>query len=458
MALLAACAAAAPRNARPAKEDRQEDLTVRVLLVDDQPTASLTSTVDLHIQDGGPARRLPPGTWILTIQDATPPAQRFHLFAKTFPLAERAAAQAYVREWQEKGMTPEIVSFGKRLQAGDKRFLDNRVLWISLIQCKTLSDAEQQRKDLEKQSVWPWIQAETVEPGKGTLVIEDKSAQPALEMSLPAHIHSDTPLVIGGGDYGFWQERREDRTYNGPFQVSVGSHGRLTVIETADIETYLCGVLPAEMPPGWPIEALKAQAVAARSEVLAGMNGRYALEGFDYWATERSRAYLGAGGRHPATDTAVQATAGQVLTDGSRIVPAVFSATCGGWTEDNDTVWSGPPDAQLRAVSDVVVSGDNPAHKPQEQGLANWLLRPPKAHCSGDTTYFRWRKTLSRKNLQLPLTSATASAKSAISVSATAAREVGSSGCASSAAKTPSLFVRNSPSDLHLMAFPVQCL
>ena len=68
----------------------------------------------------------------------------------------------------------------------------------------------------------------------------------------------------------------------------------LDAIEEIPIEDYLRGVLPAEMSVSWPIEALKAQAVAARSDVVAALSGRYTLEGYDFFATERSRAYQGA--------------------------------------------------------------------------------------------------------------------------------------------------------------------
>ena len=86
------------------------------------------------------------------------------------------------------------------------------------------------------------------------------------------------------------------------------------------------GVLPSEMPALWPVEALKAQAVAARSDVLQHMAIKHVLEGFNFTDSEGDRVYGGHGGRHPNADQAVRETAGRVLTAAGRIVAATFSA------------------------------------------------------------------------------------------------------------------------------------
>ena len=162
-------------------------------------------------------------------------------------------------------------------------------------------------------------------------------------------------------------------------------------MERLPVESYLQGVLPAEMPPLWPIEALKAQAVAARSEVLASLATKHRLEGFDFCGVEHCRAYAGNGGHSERTDAAVRATRGQILVQGNRIVPAVFASNCGGWTEDNETAWRAPPDAALRGIGDG--AGGRRKGAPSEAGVEHWLKSPPESYCSGDEKYFRWTRT-----------------------------------------------------------------
>jgi SpoIID/LytB domain protein len=200
-------------------------------------------------------------------------------------------------------------------------------------------------------------------------------------------------------DYGFWKSQRDNRSYAGDLAIAIGPDGLLELYETIQVDDYLAGVLPAEMPAGWPMEALKAQAIAARSEVLASRAGKHMLEGCDFCATEHCRAYLGHGGRETPTDRAVFETSGMVLAANGRTVPAVFSANCGGWTEDNETVWSAPPNPVLRGLPDFP-AGKSPAPKGISAfGLAKWLSNAPPAFCSANKEHFRWARRFSVREL-----------------------------------------------------------
>ncbi|HMB53873.1 MAG TPA: SpoIID/LytB domain-containing protein [Thermoanaerobaculia bacterium] len=127
----------------------------------------------------------------------------------------------------------------------------------------------------------------------------------------------------------------DDRRYRGDLLVYLNPRGSLNLINELDLEDYLRGVVPAEMGPAlYPrIEALKAQAVAARTYTLRNLGG-FAEEGYDLCATPRCQVYAGFGGEHPLSDRAVAETAGQVLLAGDELVDARYSATCGGHTED----------------------------------------------------------------------------------------------------------------------------
>jgi stage II sporulation protein D len=121
-----------------------------------------------------------------------------------------------------------------------------------------------------------------------------------------------------------------DRPYRGQMAVSVTGQ-KLDAINVVGLEQYLQGVVAQEMPSSWPDEALRAQAVAARSYALAH---RLTGKAFDLYADVRSQVYGGVAGEHPRTTAAVQATKGQVLLWEGKPIDALFHSTSGGATLD----------------------------------------------------------------------------------------------------------------------------
>lgn len=126
--------------------------------------------------------------------------------------------------------------------------------------------------------------------------------------------------------------RMGDRTLSAVVQVEAGPAG-LTVIEELPLDDYVAGVLSGELPRSFPLEAQKAQAVAARSYALvkkieAEASGR----GWHLGASVLSQVYSGAA-PNPVARAAADATKGEVLVSGNEPVEAFFHASCGGRTE-----------------------------------------------------------------------------------------------------------------------------
>ncbi|MCU0525830.1 MAG: SpoIID/LytB domain-containing protein [Elainella sp. Prado103] len=131
-----------------------------------------------------------------------------------------------------------------------------------------------------------------------------------------------------------------DRWYRGRTLV-VPTSGGITAVNYVDLEQYLYSVVGAEMPTSWSLEALKSQAVAARSYALyQRQHGATAI--FDVGDTTRWQVYGGLEKEAPSTRAAVDATAGQVLTYQGQIINAVFHSCAGGHTENVEDVWSSP--------------------------------------------------------------------------------------------------------------------
>ena len=134
--------------------------------------------------------------------------------------------------------------------------------------------------------------------------------------------------------------------YRGSVQVDV-VNGKLRAINFVGLEQYLYGVVPSEMPYTWLPEALKAQAVVARSYALATRR----TGAFDLYPDTRSQVYLGLEHERPSTNAAVDATAGQVVLYQGQVAKTYFFSTSGGRTASAEDVW-GEPVPYLVSVAD----------------------------------------------------------------------------------------------------------
>ncbi|HXY41567.1 MAG TPA: SpoIID/LytB domain-containing protein, partial [Vicinamibacteria bacterium] len=132
----------------------------------------------------------------------------------------------------------------------------------------------------------------------------------------------------------------DSTAYRGLVEVRPAEGGALTVVNVVNLEEYLRGVVPNELAPqAFPqLEALKAQAVAARTYVLAHL-GDYAGKGFDVCATAACQVYRGVPSEQPLSDRAVEETRGMVATWRGRPIHAFYTSTCGGHTEAGTAVF-----------------------------------------------------------------------------------------------------------------------
>jgi stage II sporulation protein D len=147
--------------------------------------------------------------------------------------------------------------------------------------------------------------------------------------------------------------RVDDRTYRGAVLFLAADRG-ITAVNLLDVETYLLGVVPLEIGAGRPeneLEAVKAQAIAARTYTIRHM-GRRAAQGFDGYGTVMDQVYGGADAEDPVSTRAVWETRGQVLVHGGRPIEAYYHSTCGGRTAALEEVWPGEPRPYLQSVSD----------------------------------------------------------------------------------------------------------
>lgn len=163
-------------------------------------------------------------------------------------------------------------------------------------------------------------------PYQGLIAVESKGEYTSL--------NTDS-LVLKPDSDGFVSTK--GKWYRGKLIVK-NINGSLTVINDIPLEEYIRGVVPSEMPSNWEYEALKAQAIAARSYALANL-GKQAKYGYDLKDNTEDQAYGGASSETDRTNKAVMETSGLVLTYDMKIISAYYSASAGGYTNTN--AWGG---------------------------------------------------------------------------------------------------------------------
>ena len=132
-----------------------------------------------------------------------------------------------------------------------------------------------------------------------------------------------------------WAQTR----YRGTLTL-IRAGSKFTVVNEVDLENYLRGILKIEMNPEWHQEALKAQAILARTYAVRN-RGRFAARGFDLCATQNSQIYRGVNGEDPRTDKAIADTKGQILTYGGKPASIFYHSDSGGATANVSHVWGG---------------------------------------------------------------------------------------------------------------------
>lgn len=160
------------------------------------------------------------------------------------------------------------------------------------------------------------------------------------------------PVTVTGGAstrlHGRAENGRSSGFYRGRMVLLREGSGVLAVNHVS-LEHYLYGVVPAEMPASWPAEALRAQAVIARSYALTS---RASGGNWDVFADVRSQVYGGVLAEIASTTDAVRATRARVVTVGGEVAQTFFFSTSGGRTASNEEGFGGAPLSYLRAVDD----------------------------------------------------------------------------------------------------------
>jgi SpoIID/LytB domain protein len=254
---------------------------------------------------------------------------------------------------------------------------------------------------------------EVKRPARGTLELKNSDNGKTYQLPNGFQVLADrvglSDVAVGAG---FHWEGNENRVYRGRVEFFIDRSGKLTVANILPIEDYVGGVVPSEMHQAFPLEALKAQAVAARNEIFSKVGTRHLEDGFDLCADVHCQVYSGINRQTASTDKAVNETKGMVMKVDGVIIDANYAGVCGGQTENNENVWSGLPRPYLRGIFDGNGRPDLLGNSlTDENTLLRWVTTKPNAYCNttqGETPtameytkkYFRWEINYTRQELQ----------------------------------------------------------
>jgi stage II sporulation protein D len=350
---------------------------------------------------GGEPVPVEPGAALrVRIEDGHPAAYVHQMLLSEAPADETSQLAAARATWQERGLTVRSRFVGGTYGIGG-RIVDNRREILFADGDGTLASARARVEAFQRQfGVRLAVDQRLAARPSGRLVLLDGKGRKLGE--------ADSALALDVEAGGFVVEgvvhdlretgrERETRSYGGRLIVTVDGAGKLAVVHAVPLEELLRGLVPAEMPALSHPEALKAQSVTARSNVLAQIGVRHLGDPYMLCAEVHCQAYKGEGSHHPRTDEAIRATAGEAIFGARdrKLVDAVYHAMCGGHGEDNDVVWGNHPDPALRGRPDLAPEAATAwaAGLSEEERLRAFLSSDVEGWCRrpAATRKDRWR-------------------------------------------------------------------
>lgn len=376
------------------------------------PVISIAIAEDLQdvVIEGNVAPRLLPNgeggaelvsgkRWKITVSGAKPAQLAYYVVLARQPASGLSTLRKEMAEWQARKARCQLIEigtvFGSKGQVFDNRgYLLADGPYDSPDQADKAAKRYQQQYQLTKTQVFPQLKSRP----SGILTA----------LSGPTRVKAHDAIWFApaekGGQIGVRVGKEPVSRYWGQVYVTVDRRGKLAVVNALNAEKLLTGLVPAEIFPNAPTNALRAQAVAARGDLLAKLGARHLADPYLICSWQHCQVYKGVDREHASTTLAVKATHGKVLLrkDG-RLIKALYSASCGGHSEHNEMVWPTSPDETLRGHRDADPKGDPYARGIDETNIAQWLSSRPTSWCDKagyNQDKFRWTVDLSQEKLQ----------------------------------------------------------
>lgn len=338
--------------------------------------------------------------WRIRVRDTKPAEQRFRVVLDALPATELRRIEGVGKRWAKRGFEVDEREVGALFGVAGK-VLDTRRVLLTTDLFSSEREARKRARELaERHKIIPRLHPEVERRASGRIVAEDLDSGVRIEAEgvLWFAPREGGTVTVHDVEDGAGRDRG-DRPYRGQIYVAVDRNGELAVVNLVGESELLAGLVPAEIYASAPMEALKAQAVAARGHLLAKVGARHLDDPFLLCAHQHCQVYAGAASEHSRTNKAVERTIGRVLMrpNETQLVETVYSANCGGHTEDNEQVWPSPADPQLRGRADPKLEAEF-AKGITDRNIAAWLSATPAAYSKPDSSKvasaYRWTTTV----------------------------------------------------------------
>lgn len=355
----------------------------------------------------GDSVELPAGRRVrAVVRDGVPARLRWSVRVGVFRLREREAVREAVALWQGRGFAVRTLLVGAVFGLRGK-VVDNRRVVVLLGATEEVDEAASLLERARAFGEGASLYREVIEAAKGSVALVDASGAerlvgPSLAFAVPDGA-GITALQVEH-DKGYRSHGREDRSYRGALYVTVDVEGKAALVNALPLEELLRSIVPSEIFASAPREALRAQAVAARGEVLAKIGVRHRGDPYMLCAEQHCQVSKGIAGEHPRTDEAIASTRGLLLfTAAGDLVDTVYSSTCGGHTENNEAAWGTQPDPYLRGKPDGAAVAELFAEGVDDENLERFLALDEPGIC-GSSSFarpdkMRWERRFSRQEI-----------------------------------------------------------
>jgi len=379
---------------------------IPVRLMEGRELVSVASFGPVRIKVGAVTKiEQAPLSWSIRRIFGQPATVRTSVQVAELAFGDSTGLAAELAAWEDRGLKVRAETSGA-LYGIRGKVIDNRRRLVLLQPAANAQDAERQQETIfRSHGRETLLFEELLEPARGELEVTDSSGHVVgrAENRVTIEPLDPSPLKVSQVEYGVGYQFHgfEDRSYRGAIELIIDRRGLMAVVNVVSLEDLLRGLVPAEMFSRAPTEALRAQAVTARAEVLAKIGTRHLADPYFLCSEQHCAVYRGISGEAPTTNSAVEGTRGIALfsADG-RLVNAVYSAVCGGHTENNESVWGGMPDHNLRGKPDFL--GESRAYRPQTD-LADFLSAALPAACRLATFVqldkYRWTRHFSTEEM-----------------------------------------------------------
>ncbi|MCA1826650.1 MAG: SpoIID/LytB domain-containing protein [Myxococcales bacterium] len=296
----------------------------------------------------------PPGRWILKLLESAPGVGASWVELEQVEFDNKPAMRKAREAWVAKGVPVRVATVGEAYGIAG-HVVDTRRYAILAEGDATEAGARRQLAEIESRfGVRAQIHRELSSRPSGRIELRDPAGKAVAVGFSALEVRANPGIAVDAVEFGMGYSFHgfEDRTYPGRLLATVDGNGGLALVAALPMERLVKGVVPSEIFAHAHVEALKAQAVTARGEVLAKIGARHLGDPYLLCAEQHCQVYKGIAAEDPSTNVAVDATKGEALFNDRVLVDSVYSAVCGGFTEDNDAVWGGPPNPSLRGRPD----------------------------------------------------------------------------------------------------------